>query len=71
MTSLPLPLARVWVPMLTASIALAAGVAPGGVRAAQTPSASGLRSAAAGLHELVLHDTCTGAYPPQPDTCLH
>jgi len=69
-TSLPLPLARVWVPMLTASIALAVGVAPG-VRAAQTPSASGLRSAAAGFHELVLHDPCTGEYPPQPDTCLH
>ena len=23
------------------------------------------------LHQLFLHDTCTGEYPPQPDTCLH
>jgi len=28
-------------------------------------------SFAAGLHELFMHDACTGAYPPQPDTCLH
>ena len=27
--------------------------------------------AAAGLHELFLHDACTGEYPPQPDTCIH
>jgi hypothetical protein len=27
--------------------------------------------AAAGLHQLFLHDACTGEYPPQPDTCLH
>ena len=26
---------------------------------------------AAGLHELFLHDECTGDYAPQPDTCLH
>jgi hypothetical protein len=26
---------------------------------------------AAGLHELLMHDECTGEYPPQPDTCLH
>jgi hypothetical protein len=26
---------------------------------------------AAGLHELFMHDECTGAYAPQPDTCLH
>jgi len=26
---------------------------------------------AAGLDELFVHDTCTGAYAPQPDTCLH
>lgn len=25
----------------------------------------------AGLHELFLHDPCTGDYAPQPDTCLH
>jgi hypothetical protein len=27
--------------------------------------------AAAGLHELFLHDVCTADYPPQPDTCIH
>ena len=27
--------------------------------------------AAAGLHQLFLHDVCTGEYAPQPDTCLH
>lgn len=26
---------------------------------------------AKGLHQLFLHDACTGEYPPQPDTCLH
>jgi hypothetical protein len=26
---------------------------------------------AAGLHELFIHDACTGPYAPQPDTCLH
>jgi hypothetical protein len=30
-----------------------------------------MRQAAAGFHELLLHDACTGDYPPQPDTCLH
>ena len=34
----------------------------------QTPD---LKQAAAGLHELFLHDVCTGDYAPQPDTCLH
>ena len=70
MTSLPLSLARVWFPMLTASIALTVGVDRGGGRAAQS-GPGGPRSAAAGFHELVLHDPCTGDYPPQPDTCLH
>ncbi len=27
--------------------------------------------AAAGFHQLFLHDECTGDYAPQPDTCLH
>jgi hypothetical protein len=27
--------------------------------------------AAAGLHELFLHDVCTADYAPQPDTCIH
>lgn len=26
---------------------------------------------AKGLHQLFLHDVCTGEYAPQPDTCLH
>jgi hypothetical protein len=26
---------------------------------------------AAGLHELFMHDACTGVEPSQPDTCLH
>ena len=30
-----------------------------------------LKQAAAGFHELFLHDECTADYPPQPDTCLH
>lgn len=26
---------------------------------------------ATGLDQLFIHDTCTGEYPPQPDTCIH
>ncbi len=26
---------------------------------------------AKGLHQVFLHDACTGEYAPQPDTCLH
>ncbi len=26
---------------------------------------------AQGLHQLFIHDACTGEYPPQPDTCIH
>jgi hypothetical protein len=37
----------------------------------QAAAASDLRQAAAGFHELFLHDPCTADYPPQPDTCLH
>lgn len=32
---------------------------------------SDLERAAAGFHQLFLHDPCTADYPPQPDTCLH
>lgn len=42
-----------------------------GVTAAQGGRGADLKRAAAGLHELFLHDDCTGEYPPQPDTCLH
>jgi len=50
----------------------AAAVAGGSLNigSAQTP-AGDARQAAAGFHELFLHDACTGEYPPQPDTCLH
>jgi hypothetical protein len=49
------------------------GGLPGPARAAASSQAASadLRQAAAGLHELFLHDACTGEYPPQPDTCLH
>jgi hypothetical protein len=39
-----------------------------------TPAAGALddsKQPAAGFHELFLHDECTGAYDPQPDTCAH
>jgi hypothetical protein len=58
-------------PTLMASTALIIGAAPGGVGYVETRAGSDLRSAAAGFHELLLHDPCTGDYPPQPDTCLH
>jgi len=32
---------------------------------------SDVKVIAAGFHQLFLHDTCTGEYPPQPDTCIH
>ena len=32
---------------------------------------AGSQDVAAGLHELFIHDACTGDYAPQPDTCLH
>ena len=47
-----------------------AGVAIASVPA-QTQSAGNLSRAAEGLHQLFLHDKCTGDYAPQPDTCLH
>jgi hypothetical protein len=71
MTSFPLRSAWLWMPALTALTVLASGSTRSSVGSAQTPSGSDLRSAAAGFHELLLHDPCTGEYPPQPDTCLH
>ena len=71
MPRLPPQSLRVWLPTLTALTVLASGATRGSMGSAQTPSGSDLRSAAAGFHELVLHDPCTGDYPPQPDTCLH
>jgi hypothetical protein len=50
------------------AVALAgAGIAAGTPQAAQTAD----MKAAAGLHQLFLHDACTGEYAAQPDTCLH
>ena len=37
----------------------------------QKSSTGDPRQLAAGLHELLVHDACTGEYAPQPDTCLH
>ena len=71
MTRLPLRSARVWLPTLTALTVLAFGATRGSVSSAHPQSGADLRSAAAGFHELLLHDPCTGDYPPQPDTCLH
>lgn len=39
--------------------------------ASQTKPAADLTQVASGFHQLMLHDACTGEYPPQPDTCLH
>ena len=39
--------------------------------AAVAQAQSGDLKAAAGFHQLFLHDDCTGEYAPQPDTCLH
>ena len=39
--------------------------------ASQSAPGADVKSVAAGLHGLSLHDQCTGDYPPQPDTCLH
>jgi hypothetical protein len=42
-----------------------------GVLGAHQPQTAGDVKVAAGLHQLFLHDPCTGEYAPQPDTCLH
>ena len=71
MPRLSLRSARVWLPTLTALTVLAFGATRSSISSAHTQSGADLRSAAAGFHELLLHDPCTGDYPPQPDTCLH
>jgi hypothetical protein len=38
---------------------------------AQSGSTGDPEGVARGLHQLFLHDACTGEYPPQPDTCIH
>jgi hypothetical protein len=42
-----------------------------GLAVARPGAQSDVKVIAAGFHQLVLHDTCTGEYPPQPDTCIH
>lgn len=58
-----------WLVMLTACAIL--GVRASGSGAAQTARGNSVTQAAAGFHELFLHDECTADYPPQPDTCIH
>jgi hypothetical protein len=60
---------RVSVSML-AAIAVMSGL-PSTSGLGQTAPASDVTQAAAGFHQLFLHDPCTADYPPQPDTCLH
>ena len=71
MIGLTLRSARAWLPALTALTAVAIGLPRGSMSAAQTRSGDDPRSAAAAFDQLLLHDPCTGDYPPQPDTCLH
>lgn len=47
---------------------LGAGLAPVSGQGAPTGDPDGV---AKGLHQLFMHDACTGEYPPQPDTCIH
>lgn len=37
----------------------------------QNATAGDPEGVAKGLHQLFMHDACTGEHPPQPDTCLH
>lgn len=60
------PLLPPWNPWLVVLTLLA-----GATIWAQAAPQGDIRQAAAGFHELFLHDACTGDYPPQPDTCLH
>jgi len=71
MTCLTVRSTRLWVPTLVALILVSSDATRSSVGSAQSRSEGDLRSAASGFHELLLHDQCTGAYPPQPDTCLH
>jgi hypothetical protein len=58
-----------WSASLMGGVMLASGAS--GLAARQSAVGSDLKQAAAGFHELFLHDKCTADYPPQPDTCIH
>ena len=60
---------RVWLPTIASLTVLIVGNSS--VSSEQAGRAGDLKQAAAGFHELFMHDDCTGEYPPQPDTCLH
>ena len=51
-----------------AAMILGAGLVSVSGQAVQSDDPDGV---ARGLHQLFLHDVCTGEYPPQPDTCIH
>src|SRR5215471_17634996 len=61
----------------TASLLCLAAIAcgPGAAGSMQvslhSETGEGSNPAIAGLDTFLLHDECTGEYPPQPDTCLH
>jgi hypothetical protein len=52
-------------------IAALAALCTLGLSARQTQAPSDVKVIAKDFHQLFLHDTCTGEYPPQPDTCIH
>ena len=52
----------IWLSAIVAALVIGAGIGQ---------AQSGDLKAAAGFHQLFLHDDCTGEYAPQPDTCLH
>ena len=49
----------------------ATAVAAAPLALAGAPQATDVKKDYAPLHQLFLHDECTGEYAPQPDTCLH
>ena len=55
-------------PLLIAALAALCTL---GVSARQAQAPSDVKVIAKDFHQLFLHDTCTGEYPPQPDTCIH
>jgi hypothetical protein len=54
--------------LVIAACVLGAGLVSHAAGAGQAADPDGV---ATGLHQLFLHDACTGEYPPQPDTCIH